>query len=426
MVDRDPPSTGYSIYVLVLLTLIGVMNWMDRTIIAILLDPMKRDLGVSDTAMGLLNGFGFALLYGVTAIPIARFADRRSRRVVLVAGVTLWSIMTALCGLAGNYTQLLLARMGVGAAESGGTPASQSLIADYFPPERRSVAYGVFATSIFFGTSLSALLGGWLGFYYGWRTALIAVSVPGLLLGLLAFFTLREPVRGRYDKVKASHQPLGLAFATLSGNPTFRWIVLAMATLSIVNGATLVWTPAMIGRVHDLDLKQLGYTVAIAKGAAGVSGTVLGGVIALRFARGGVFGQLSLSALATALAIPALVLFTQSDELALCLLGVAVYQVLVGMPIGISIAAVQGIMPSDVRALAAATVTLFTTIIGIGGGPLLVGALNDAMTARFGAEAVRYSLVSLVPLLAIGMTGYWIAARSYRRQADAIALSAVA
>lgn len=415
----EQPGSGYAVYVLVLLTLIGVVNWMDRTIIAILLDPMKRDLGVSDTAMGLLNGFGFSLFYGITAIPIARIADRRSRKAVLVAGVTIWSLMTALCGLAGSFTHLLLARMGVGASESGGTPASQSIVVDYFGPQQRSVAFGVYSTSVYFGTSLSALLGGWIGFHYGWRTALVAVSVPGLILAVLAFLTIREPERGRFDELKAAPRPFGPAVATLAGNPTYRWIILAMSVLAIVNGATLVWTPAMLGRVHHLDLKQLGVTVAIAKGVAGVSGTVLGGVLALRFGKGGVHGQLALSALVTALAIPALLVFTQSNALVVALAGVAIYQVLVGMPIGISFAAVQGIMPADVRALAAATVTLFTTVVGIGGGPLLVGALNDAMAARFGSEAVRYSLAGLAPLLAVGMLSYWMAARIYR--SDAVA-----
>lgn len=411
-------SSGYSVYVLVLLTLIGVVNWMDRTIIAILLDPMKRDLGVSDTAMGLLNGFGFALLYGVTAIPLARLADRRSRKTVLLAGLAVWSIMTALCGLAGNFIHLLLARMGVGASESGATPASQSIIADYFPPERRSVAFGVYATSVYFGTSLSALVGGWLGYTYGWRIALVAVSVPGLILAVLGMLTLREPERGRLDARKAQAQrPFRSAIAVLAGNATYRWIIVAMAVMAIVNGATLVWTPAMLGRVHHLDLKQLGMTMAIAKGVAGVSGTVLGGVIATWFAKGGIYGQLALSALAAALAIPALLLFTQSNTLIVVLVGIAVYQVLVGMPIGISFAAVQGIMPADVRALAAATVTLFTTVIGIGGGPLLIGALNDGMAMHFGDQAVRYSLACLTPALALGMIAYWRAARAHRRDA---------
>lgn len=413
--ERNRPGGGYAVYTLILLTLIGVVNWMDRTVIAILLDPMKRDLGVSDTAMGLLNGFGFSLLYGITAIPLARLADRRSRKAVLVVGLAVWSVMTALCGLAGSYAQLLVARMGVGAAESGATPASHSIIADRFPPERRSIAFGVFATSVYFGTSLSALLGGWLGYSYGWRAALVVVSAPGLLLALLALLTLREPIRGRFDAGKPTPRPFAAAVGELAGSPTYRWIILAMSVLAMVNGATLVWTPTMLGRVHHLDLKQLGITIAIAKGVAGVSGTVLGGIIATRFARGGVHGQLALSAFAIALAIPALILFTQTGSLGVALIGVAVYQVLVGMPIGISFAAVQGIMPADVRALAAATVTLFTTVIGIGGGPLLVGALNDAMTARFGTEAVRYSLAALTPLLVCGLAGYWLAARSHRR-----------
>lgn len=417
-------SNAYANYVLALLVLIAVTNWVDRTVIAVLLDPMKRDLGVSDTAMGLLNGFGFSLLYGVTAIPLARFADRRSRKVVLVAGVTVWSFMTMLCGLAANYTQLLFARMAVGASEAGGTPASQSLIADYFRPERRSVAFGVYSASVYIGTSLSALLGGWLGFHYGWRVALVSVSVPGLILGTLALFTLREPERGRLDPVKApASRPLRAAIGVLAGNPTYRWITFAMAVLAIVNGATLVWTPALLGRVHHLDLKQLGITLAIAKGFAGVTGTILGGVIALKFARGGVYGQLALSAVVTLFAVPALALFTQTDSLVTTLAGIAIYQVLVGMPIGISFAAVQGIVPADVRALASATVTLFTTVIGIGGGPLLIGALNDAMTVRFGAEAVRYSLVCMAPLLSTGVFGYWMAARSYRRESERVSAS---
>ncbi|QNA85491.1 MFS transporter [Sphingomonas sp. So64.6b] len=421
MADHRSMRSGYAVYVLVILSMINVFNWMDRTIIAILLDPMKRDLGVSDTAMGLLNGFGFSLLYGVTAIPLARLADRRSRKMVLLSSIAVWSLMTAACGLAGNFLQLLMGRMAVGASEAGATPASQSLITDYFPPERRSVAFGAYATSVYLGTSLSALIGGWLGFHYGWRTALMAVGLPGLALALLGLLTLREPERGRYDLVKAAHRSFRPAIAELATNGTYRWAIAAASMLAIANGATLVWTPALLGRIHHLDLKQLGLTVAIAKGVAGVSGALLGGLLATRFLRGGVYGQFALSALVAALAIPALIVFTQSSSLIVALIGVAVYQVLVGMPIGIGFAAVQGIVAPDVRALAAATVTLFTTVIGVGGGPLLIGFLNDQVTASFGPDAVRYSLLSLAPLMAIGCVSYWRAARVYKRTSSTAA-----
>jgi MFS family permease len=323
--------------------------------------------------------------------------------------------MTAACGFAGNFLQLLAGRMAVGASGAGATPASQSLITDYFPPGQRSVAFGAYATSVYLGTSLSALVGGWLGFYYGWRVALLVVGLPGLLLALLGLATLREPERGRFDSVRPVNRSFRPAIAGLANNATYRWAILAASMLAIANGATLVWTPALLGRVHHLDLKQLGLTIAAAKGVAGVSGALLGGLLATRFLRGGVYGQFALSALVAVLAIPAMILFTQSNSLVIALVAVATYQVLVGMPIGIGFAAVQGIVAPDVRALAAATVTLFTTVVGVGGGPLLIGVLNDAAAERLGPEAVRYSLLILAPLLAIGAASYWQAARIYRR-----------
>ncbi|MBE7219846.1 MAG: MFS transporter, partial [Caulobacteraceae bacterium] len=275
-----PPSPGAAAYVLTLLTLIGVVNWADRSIVAILLDPIKRDLHASDTQMGLLNGFGFAVFYAVAAIPIARLADRSSRRDVLAWSLLAWSVLTAACGLAQSFAMLLLARFGVGAGESAAAPVSQALIVDYFPPRRRPLALSVQSSSIYIGTTLSAILGGYLGYRFGWRTALVAIGAPGLVLAALLRLTVREPARGRLDPVGslAGAAPgFFPALRPLVSQPAFVLTVAATTLGAVVNGAMAAWTPAFFGRVYHLNLKELGLAYGVVKGLTGIAGVLAGG-----------------------------------------------------------------------------------------------------------------------------------------------------
>jgi len=182
-------------YTLALLTLVYALNFLDRTIFNVLIEPIKKEFQLTDTMLGLLAGFGFVLMYSVLGMPIARLADRRSRRNIVAAGLAFWSAMTALCGMAQNVAMLTVARIGVGIGEAAGTPASQSIIADLFAKDERPRALGIFAIGTYLGVFLGYFFGGWVNKYFGWRAAFIGAGVPGIAIALLLWLTVTEPVR---------------------------------------------------------------------------------------------------------------------------------------------------------------------------------------------------------------------------------------
>ena len=195
-------------YALSVLVVVYTFNFIDRQILSILLEPIKQDLGLSDSALGMLTGFAFALFYATLGIPIARFADRGNRRNLIALALTIWSGMTALSGVAQNFWHLLLARIGVGVGEAGCSPPAHSMIADYFPAENRATALGIYSLGIPFGILFGFIAGGWLNEFFGWRVAFFVVGIPGLLLALLVRYTLREPPRGMAEgRVAEAEQP---------------------------------------------------------------------------------------------------------------------------------------------------------------------------------------------------------------------------
>src|SRR5277367_1862603 len=189
-------SNTYRNYVLGMLTLVYVFNFVDRQLLVILQESIKKELHLSDTQLGLLSGFTFAIFYVTLGIPIARFADKRNRRNIVAMSLSLWSIMTALSGTARNFFQLLLARIGVGVGEAGGSPPAHAMISDYFPPEKRSTALSVYSTGIYIGILIGFLMGGYLNQHLGWRTAFFVLGIPGILFSLLLYTTVKEPRRG--------------------------------------------------------------------------------------------------------------------------------------------------------------------------------------------------------------------------------------
>ena len=407
---------GPATWALVVLTLISVCNWVDRTVISILLDPIKKEFGASDTMMGLLTGFSFTLFYAVAAIPIARIADRRSRRNLLAIMLVLWSGMTLLGGLVRSFGQLLAARAGVAVSESAGSPTSQSMIVDYFPLERRPMALSVYTSSVYVGTTLSAVTGGMLAHRFGWRMAMVSVSLPGFLLALLLFATVREPARAQHD-AKADKRSFTLAEAVklLLGNPTFALTIAAMAVASMISGSTLAWTPAFLGRVFRLDIRVVGLTLGLVKGLTGIAGVLIGGWIAGRLSKGGVSKQLLVCMVAVGCAIAPFAGFTLAPDLAVSLACAAVAQVLLTMPLGVSFVVVQALSPPQTRALAAAIASFGIALFG-GAGPLYIGMLNDALAPSHGPQGIRYALLLLTPIMAIAAGLYGLGARAHARR----------
>lgn len=413
----DPVRPTYARYVLGLLFAVYVMNFVDRQILAILLDPIKQDLGVSDTAMGLLTGFAFAALYTVAGIPIARLADRGSRRTVIATGVAVWSAMTAVSGLARSFAELALARVGVGIGEAAGTPPSHSLIADYFPPERRAAALGFYANGIYVGTMLAFLLGGWVASRFDWRTAFFLVGLPGLPLALLVRATVRELPRGASEAARSDHAeiPFGESLRFLFARRSFVLVVVGGSLLSLTGYGMLVWGPAFLGRVHGMEPAAIGRWLGILIGVLGSGGAWLGGLLADRLGRRDVRWTLRAPALAMLAGLPFAAGFLLLPTPGLALLCFAPFYLLSNMHVGPVWSALQGIARLRMRATASAVFQFVLNLIGLGLGPLVVGMLNDELAERHGAGAIRWSLCIVTAVGAIGALFLYGASRALPR-----------
>jgi MFS family permease len=386
---------------LALLVLLYIVNYIDRQVLSVLLEPIKRDLGASDTAMGLLSGLAFALFYTTAGVPIARFADRGSRRSVIVWGVVVWSAMTAVCGLARNFWQLAAARVGVGIGEAALNPAAHSLISDYFPAERRATALAIFNMGGNVGVMLGFIAGGFIGETLGWRTAFMVVGLPGLALALFTRFALWEPPRGIGDGLRAAtvgsaadDAPTFREVATfMLSQRTFVHVSLASAFYVFAAYGFTIWGASFLIRVHGLSLTETGVAMGLVQGIGGGLGTFLGGFLTDRFGRGDARALTFVPALGGLLSAPLLLLFLFAPSSNLALAGYAPAMVFSVFFVGPSYSVVQGLARVRMRAQAAALVLLTMNLIGLGIAPLVVGALNDALTARFGDEAIRYSLL---------------------------------
>jgi MFS family permease len=401
-----PVSPGYARYALGLLFVVYVFNFIDRQILSILLEPIKQDLGVSDTAMGFLTGIAFALFYTVAGIPIARLADRRSRRTIIAVGLFVWSAMTAASGLARSFGQLALARIGVGIGEAACTPPAHSLLADYFPPERRATALAVYGMGIHVGILFGFLVGGWMNEIFGWRQAFYVVGLPGVVLAIVVRLTLREPVRGAAD---GHHAPM---LGTVSGRDAVREIWSLRSLRHMALGAGLhsfagyglaAWGPAFLARVHHMSSAEIGTWLGLITGVGGAAGAVLGGVLADRLGRRDARWTLWVPAIASTIEVPLLVAFLLLPSVNTALL-IAVPAILTGaMWLGPIFAATANLVRPAMRALTSALMLFVVNLIGLGLGPQAVGVLNDALAPAFGAEAVRYSLCL------VGLTNLWAA-----------------
>lgn len=414
------PAAGGRYYTLLLLTVIYALNFLDRTIFNVLIEPIKKEFALSDTTIGLLAGFGFVLLYSVLGMPIARIADRRSRRNIVVLGLACWSAMTALCGLAQNVTTLAIARMGVGIGELAGTPASQSLVADLFTKDERPKALGIFAIGAYLGVFLGYIFGGWVSQYFGWRAAFIGAGLPGLAIALLFWKSAREPMRGACDSGLriAAREALRPTFAFLVSQRSYVLVLIGFCLTSYTNYATSVWMPPFLARVHHLSSAQIGTYAGTFKGLFGIAGTLLGGFVVAWIGRSEDRWKLWAPAIASGLAGPifAICMLTPHLEISIAMLGL--FSLFVGFHLGPIFAITQTVARANMRTLAAATVLLTATCFGQGVGPLVVGAFNDWLAPSYGADGVRYSLLTASVTTVLGALVFLLAARSIRSDVE--------
>jgi MFS family permease len=404
------PSERRAWYMVAVLMVIYVFSFVDRQILSLLVGPIKRDLDLSDTQMSLLMGFSFALFYTFCGIPIGRLADSRSRRGIIAAGLTLWSLMTAGCGLARHFWQLLLLRMGVGVGEAALSPSAYSLISDSFPPHKLATAISVYSTGIYIGSGMAFLLGGLVvgavsgestlelplvGAIRPWQVVFFIVGLPGLLMTLL-LITVREPQRrgaGTSSSGEANVVPIAEVVAYLRRNSrTLLCHNLGFAMLSFSGYGSAAWIPVFLQRAYGLSARDAGVYYGLIVMFAGTLGIVFGGRLADRLAaRGRRDAKMLAGLIAAVVWVPFGILFPlmPSGELALLVLVPAAFTS--SMPFGCAAAAIQEMMPNPMRGQASALFLFVVNLIGLGLGPTVVALCTDYV---FGDEAMLgYSLL---------------------------------
>lgn len=390
-----------STYGLALLFLVSLFNYLDRMVIAVMVEPMKADLGLTDTQLGLVSGLAFALLYATCGIPLARFADQGSRKWLLTICLTMWSAMTAVTGLARNFTELFIARMAVGVGEAGCVPASHSMIGDMFPPERRALAVGVFQAGGLIGLSVGLAAAGMAAEAYGWRAALIGVGMLGLPLAILMAFTMREPPRKQSD---AKRESASQALAALAGSRPLVHLVIGIAIGSFATYGMAQWLPAFFIRSHGLSLTEVGFYGGVTAGAGGVLGTLLGGWAMVHLRPRDARWELWLPAFCYLGCIPfyLLAFWVDSAILAYGIKFGAIFIAAAGG--GVALAAIQSYAAPHRRATAVAVMMFLSSLIGLGLGPAAVGAVSDALVGQFGKESLRYAL--MLSTVFLGWAGF--------------------
>lgn len=416
-------SEGYRRLVLLLLLAVSVLNFIDRQILAILLEPIKAEFHLSDTQLGFLTGLSFALFYSIMGIPLARLADCGNRRNVIAAVVALWSGMTALCGLATGYVSLLAARIGVGVGEAGSTPASTSLLADYFEPARRATVLGLQSVGIYLGILLGFLLGGWIGEYFGWRTAFFVVGAPGLLFALVFRLVVDEPPRGYSEGIVEHCDPPGLrqALVYLWAKRSYRHLPFAAGYYAFVAYGSMAWAPSFFVRSHGMGTAEIGTWLALTVGLAGGAGCYLGGVVADRIATttGDPRWYVWLPAASVVLSIPFMLgMYLWPDpQIALIISSGAWF--LGNSWLGPTFATIQGLAALRMRALAFAIMMFINNLLGIGLGPQIVGILSDALHGSLGDNSLRHALIlSIVSASLLSAFHFIMAGRTLRQDLE--------
>jgi predicted MFS family arabinose efflux permease len=407
-------SPAYKRFALAMLTAVYALNFIDRQILVILQEPIKADMALSDAQLGLLSGFAFAVIYVTAGIPIAYWADRGNRRNVISLAVAVWSGMTAVSGLAQNYGQLLLARVGVGLGEAGGSPPAHSMISDYYPPEQRATALSIYSSGIYIGILLGFLFGGVIAEAFGWRTAFMVVGLPGVLFALVLRFTLREPVRGRWEKTAAAHTPqpgLKQTMALLRDRPSFWYIALGSAFASYVAYGNGNFLPSFLIRNHHMSIAEVGTILALVSGVSVALGTFLGGYLSDRYGTKDMRWYLWIPMLGIALAYFPYINMLLTDNISSGLVLVFFALILNSFYLGPCIALSHALVEPGMRALASAVLFFVLNMIGLGLGPFLTGLVSDMLVPAYGDQALRYSMVVTTQVYLLALLMFALAAR---------------
>lgn len=420
----------YRTYVLVLLMVIYTFNFIDRQILAILAPYIQAEMNFTDSQLGLLGGPAFAIVYSTLAIPIAWLADRMSRVSIIGVSLAVWSAFTALCGLAGSFWMLFGFRMGVGVGEAGGVAPSYSLVADYFPKEQRARALAVYSFGVPIGTALGYLFGGLLAAMIDWRMAFIVVGLAGILLAPLLKLTVKDPVRGGFDRVASPETEgvvapapapekaasFGEVWSVLLRKSSFWFLAFGAACSSVYGYGAAFWLPSFLQRSLGMEGVERAWYIAGIAFIGGTAGIWFGGWLADKLGKGAKKAWYPLvPAICFVIAVPMFFLAMNVESKALAFALFLIPQALSLAWLGPVVTAVQHLVPARMRSTASASFLLINNLVGIGLGIYLLGAISDYLTPRFGEEALRFSLYVGQWFYALAAILLIIAARSLKR-----------
>ncbi len=411
--EKPAWSVGGRNYVLVLLTAVAAINFLDRQILGVLLEPIRAEFGLADWVLGLLTGFAFAVFYASLGIPIAALADRYSRRNIIVISTGIFSVMTAVCGLAQNFWHLFLARIGVGVGEAGTMPASQSIVSNLFPVETRATAMGLLATGGNIGLMLGLLIGGWVNEWWGWRWAFVAAALPGLLLALTIWFTVREPKRPPSLAPKPHPVTETLAaIAYMARVPSVRWFTAGGALYGLTGYGIYTFMPSYFIRYHGLSTGEAGTVISVMTGVLGAIGTFAGGWVCARLAaKRGVQWNGWVPAIAITLSAPVMIAMLLSDNTWLVIGIFVIPGFLSSVYAGPTWAIIQELVAPGRRAMAASVYMLIYNLIALGLGPVFTGTVSSLLEPVVGDQSLRYAMVAVVLISLLGAFAYVMAGK---------------
>ncbi len=417
--SREPPqevlpSLAYRGYVLVLLILVAAVAAIDRQILFILVEPIRHEFSLNDKQIGALTGMAFALTFVVASIPIARLADRSSRKLVIGVAVSVWSIMTAVSGLAQSFVQLFLARVGVGLGEAGAAAPAQALISDMFPPRQRATAMSLYLMGAPIGVAAGLGLGGWALEHHGWRFVLMCAGVPGIILGPLILLTVRNITKGLADGItKAFAQPSLLVTMRVLGKIRTLPFLVGAATIQTLLASGLVgWIPAFLQRSHGLSPMVIGGALGAAMGTGSLVGHLVGGPLSDVLSRRDVRWPLWFGALiALAAGILSLIAFAGPVGIFFPVIGLQVF--VSGMMSSPLLSLVVSLPPVWARATMAAAMFMVMQAVGMGVGPAVVGAISDALRPEYGEESLRIAMILSLLMAFPAALLFWLASRHY-------------
>ena len=410
---QDKASASYRAYVMFILVVVYTFNFIDRQIIGILAVPIKADLALTDTQLGLMGGLAFALFYTALGIPIAMLADRSNRTWIMAIALTLWSAMTAICGTVQNFWQLFLARLGVGVGEAGGVAPAYSLISDYFPPQQRARALSIYSFGIPIGSALGIVFGGIIASKIDWRYAFFAVGIAGIIIAPIFKLTVAEPERGQFDPnyTKASFPALGDIIRKLMHKPSF-WIMSFGAACSSMMGYGLFfWLPSFFVRSYSISLIDASLFYGAILLVGGLAGIWLGGSLADRFGATRRGAYVVIPALAFVATVPFYIVAILSSNLTTTFFAMLIPTALGLVWLGPVLSAIQHVVPPNMRATASAIFLFINNLIGIGVGTVAIGILSDNLQARYGDDSLRYAILAGTSFYVLAATLFFLSAK---------------